>query len=48
LTAVLWTDWPGVLSSGRIQLKEQQQYKKAKTKTAKQQEQNKEDKSETV
>jgi hypothetical protein len=44
VAALLWANWPGVLSSGRIQLKEQQQYKKATTKTTKQQEQNKKDK----
>jgi hypothetical protein len=42
VAALLWADWPGVLSSGRIQLKEQQQYKKATTKTEKQQEQKQE------
>jgi hypothetical protein len=47
VAALLWADWPGVLSSGRIQLKEQQ-HKKATTKRAKQQKQNKNDKSETV
>jgi hypothetical protein len=48
VTALLWADWPNVLSAGRIQLKEKQQYKKGIALRSKTTRANKNDKTETV